>query len=153
VDPNRTAANPNGPQVPGVFTCFSCSISTLSSYTLSGSYAGNSSTRITITFTAATANPVLAWGGHIATELDWGSGNSAVDVNGSPYHTRLITLDGSGGNQDRSLSAAAVAGPPTISTQVSSATVGPGGTVTDTATFTGSQGTPTGTATFFICGP
>jgi uncharacterized repeat protein (TIGR01451 family) len=51
---------------------------------------------------------VLAWGGHIATRKDWGNGNSAVAISGSPYHTRLIDLDGSGGNQDRSLSAAAV---------------------------------------------
>ena len=42
---------------------------------------------------------------------DWGSGNSAGGISGSPYHTRLISLDGSGGNQDRSLSAAAVAAP------------------------------------------
>ena len=54
------------------------------------------------------ANPVLAWGGHIATRQDWGTGNSAVAISGSPYHTRLIDLDGSGGNQDRSLSADAV---------------------------------------------
>ena len=29
--------------------------------------------------------------------------NSAVAISGSPYHTRLLDLDGSGGNQDRSL--------------------------------------------------
>src|SRR5262249_27857525 len=59
-------------------------------------------------------NPVLAWGGHISTRKDWGNGGSAVAISGSPYHTRLIDLDGSGGNQDRSLSAAAVIFPATI---------------------------------------
>ncbi|MCV4820721.1 hypothetical protein OFM15_32065, partial [Escherichia coli] len=54
------------------------------------------------------ANPVLAWGGHIAWGGDWGIGNSAGGINGSPYHMRLISFDGSGGNQDRSLSADAV---------------------------------------------
>src|SRR6185436_3541594 len=56
----------------------------------------------------------LAWGGHIATRQDWGSGSSAVAISGSPYHTRLIALDGSGGNQDRSLSADAVIFPGSI---------------------------------------
>ena len=70
--------------------------------------------RLTITFTATQSNPVLAWGGHIATRVDWGFGNSAASIAGSPFHTRLIDLDGSGGNQDRSLSAAAVIFPATI---------------------------------------
>ena len=69
------------------------------------------STRITINFTAASPTVVLAWGGHIARAVDWGAGNSAAGISGSPYHTRLISLDGSGGNQDRSLSAAAVQPP------------------------------------------
>ena len=70
------------------------------------------STRITINFTAASSTVVMAWGGHIARAVDWGAGNSAGGISGSPYHTRLISLDGSGGNQDRSLSAAAVQPPP-----------------------------------------
>ena len=69
------------------------------------------STRVTINFTATSSTVVMAWGGHIARALDWGAGNSAGGISGSPYHTRLISLDGSGGNQDRSLSAAAVQAP------------------------------------------
>ena len=69
------------------------------------------STRVTVNFTAASSTVVMAWGGHIARALDWGNGNSASGISGSPYHTRLIELDGSGGNQDRSLSAAAVQAP------------------------------------------
>ena len=60
-------------------------------------FAGNTSASITLTFTASVANPVLAWGGHISTRTDWGADNSAVSISGSPYHTRLGGLDGSGG--------------------------------------------------------
>ncbi|MFY9556815.1 MAG: hypothetical protein WAV47_19045, partial [Blastocatellia bacterium] len=67
-----------------------------------------SSTRLQITLNATASTVLLSWGGHIGSQGDWGAGNSASAVSGSPYHTRFISLDGSGGNQDRSLSAAAV---------------------------------------------
>ena len=73
------------------------------------------STRVTINFNATNSTVVMAWGGHIARAIDWGSGNSASGISGSPYHTRLISLNGSGGNQDRSLSANAVEAPPACS--------------------------------------
>jgi hypothetical protein len=82
--------------------------------------AAQSSTRISITFTATSPTVVLAWSGHIGSRNDWGftAGvpNSAGGISGSPYHTRYIELcpAGSacgGGNQDRSLSAAAVEPP------------------------------------------
>src|SRR5207244_629373 len=102
---------------PGVFTCFNCTITAASGYTLSGSYSGNSSTQITLTFTATDSTPVIAWGGHIASEVDWGQGLSAGGISGSSYHMRLKGLDGgSTGNQDRSLAAGAVFPPPTITT-------------------------------------
>jgi hypothetical protein len=94
-------------QVPGVFTLFSGDITAVSGYTVNGTYAGISQTRITITFTADAENPVLAWGGHISRRIDWGITRSAIAINGSPYHMRLIDFDGSGGNQDRGLSSAA----------------------------------------------
>lgn len=150
-DPNSTVT-----QVPGVLTLYNGTITSLSAYSLSGTYAGDSSTSLTINFDAGNASPVLAWSAHIASQLDWGFGNSASAVNGSPYHTRLLNLDGAGGNQDRSLAAAAVFPTPTMNTQVSSSTVTVGQTVTDTATAVGpSQNSPTvtGTMTFFICGP
>ncbi|WP_188563035.1 immunoglobulin domain-containing protein, partial [Hymenobacter frigidus] len=75
--------------------------------------AASSSTSLSIVFTTTKPTVVFAWGGHIASQKDWGPGTSAVNINGSPYHTRLISIDGSGGNQDRSLSAAAVIQPPT----------------------------------------
>jgi hypothetical protein len=73
--------------------------------------AAQTATQLQITFNATASNVLFAWGGHIASRGDWGAGNSASGISGSPYHTRLISLDGSGGNQDRSLSAAAVAPP------------------------------------------
>ncbi len=113
-DPQVTATVP--PRSSGVFTLFGGTIHRVSAYSYpNGSgFAGDKSARITITFTAAQANPVLAWGGHIATRDDWGSGNSAVSISGSPYHMRLVDLDGSGGNQDNPLSADAVIFPAQI---------------------------------------
>lgn len=73
------------------------------------------STSLQIEFIAHDANVVLAWGGHIATKLDWGVGNSAIAIGGSPYHMRTISLDGAGGNQDRSVQALAVASPLVVS--------------------------------------
>ncbi len=75
----------------------------------------NSFSRLRINFRATASTTVLAWGGHIASRLDWGEGHSAGNISGSPYHTRFIDLDGSGGNQDRSLDAQAVCVPPTVS--------------------------------------
>jgi hypothetical protein len=66
---------------------------------------------ILIRFIPQIANPILAWGGHIAWRGDWGAGQSAGGINGSPYHMRLVDLNGQGGNQDLSLSANAVFGP------------------------------------------
>jgi hypothetical protein len=77
-------------------------------------FAGDKSASIQINFTATVANPVIAWGGHIATRLNWGTGSSAVAIAGSPFHMRLIDLDGAGGNQDRSLSNDAVTFPASI---------------------------------------
>ena len=77
-------------------------------------YTGDSTTQITVTFTASTTTPVLAWGGHIATRQQWGAGNAAVSIPGSPYHTSLVGLNGDGGNQDMALSADAVIFPSSI---------------------------------------
>ena len=68
---------------------------------------------------------------------------------------RLLSLDnGSGGNMDRSLSAAAVAPvPATFTTQVSSSSITLGQSVTDLATLAGPNGTVSGSVAFFVCGP
>ena len=69
-------------------------------------------TQISVTFTVDSSTAVLAFGGHIASRGVWGSGNSAANINGSPYHMQLIGWSlGSLGSQDRSLSAGAVLDP------------------------------------------
>ena len=91
-----------------VMTIYNGTISGLTYLSEGNLAAAQSSTRLQITFTSTSSTVVIAWGGHIAAAGDWGAGNSAGGISGSPYHTRLISFDGSGGNQDRSLSAAAV---------------------------------------------
>src|SRR5206468_4768785 len=72
------------------------SVSYLSEGSLTNSAAAS---RLSIDFTAESSTVAVAWGGHIATRIDWGTNNSAVSISGSPYHMRLIGLDGAGGNQ------------------------------------------------------
>ena len=117
-------AIPADPQVTGAgvtpaagnFTFFGATITAVSPYFYStgSGFTGDKSAGLILSFTPSVKNPVLAWGGHIATRPDWGVGNSAVAISGSPYHTRLLDLDGAGGNQDRSLSADAVVFPGSI---------------------------------------
>jgi len=121
---STTFAIPADPQVtgagvtpdPGNFTIFGGTVTAVSAYSYpdGAGFAGDKTARLTITFTADVANPVLAWGGHIASRQDWGLNGSAVAISGSPYHMRLIDLDGAGGNQDRSLSEQAVIFPASI---------------------------------------
>jgi uncharacterized repeat protein (TIGR01451 family) len=103
-------------QAAGVLTMFGGTITAVSPYFYAGGagFAGDKQAGITITFTASVVNPVLAWGGHIASRQDWGNNNSAVAITGSPYHTRILDLNGSGGNQDRSLKEDAVIFPGSI---------------------------------------
>ncbi len=93
-------------------------------------------TRISITFTPDSSNAVLAWGGHIARSADWGVGNAATGINGSPYHMRKIswTLNNLG-NEDRSLSADAVI--PTGTVVINKVAVGGNNTFSYTGTGTG----------------
>jgi Prealbumin-like fold domain len=113
-DPQVTGAGVT--PIAGNLTLYGGTITSVSSYSYpdGSGFAGDKSARITINFTASQANPVLAWAGHISSRADWGLNNSAVAISGSPYHTRLINLDGAGGNQDRSLSADAVIFPGSI---------------------------------------
>jgi hypothetical protein len=72
-------------------------------------------TRLDIAFRSTNGSTALiAWAGHIAAEYDWGAGRGATGVSGSPYHTRIIEIDGKPGNQDRSLKATAVIIPPAV---------------------------------------
>ncbi len=77
------------------------------SYTTNPNLSNSQEARVTVTFTPASTQAVLSWGGHISSSADY-PGESAVTISGSPYHTRLISIDGKGGNQDMALSASAV---------------------------------------------
>jgi hypothetical protein len=91
-------------------------------YDRSGGFTGpnlNADTaeeRVAVTFTVSSSTAVLAWGGHIARQDEWGcpgNSQSAGGISGSPYHMRLVSWSGHPslgnlGNQDRSLSAGAV---------------------------------------------
>jgi hypothetical protein len=106
-------------QIGGVFSLYGGTITSVGVdpfylYPDGTDFAGDKTARISIAFDADVANPVLAWGGHISSRDDWGPDAAAVAIPGSPYHMRLIDLDGSGGNQDRSLSADAVIFPASI---------------------------------------
>jgi hypothetical protein len=113
-DPQVTGAGVT--PIAGNFRLYGGTITGVSPYSYSPGpgFTGNTSASSTLTFTASVANPVLAWGGHISSRKDWGPDNSAVAISGSPYHMRLLGLDGSGGNQDLSLSADAVIFPGSI---------------------------------------
>ena len=121
---------------------------------------GDQEQQISVSFKATRTNPVIAWGGHIASRLDWGCADgpqSASGISGSPYHMRIKSISVNGvsqslGNQDRSLSAGAVIFvSPGISTTPSAG--GPIGTVlNDTATLSGAI-SPTGSITFKLFPP
>src|SRR2546428_6413179 len=68
------------------------SVSYFSQNVVSGQ--GQEETRIRLVFTAVPVDGdvLLSWGGHIARRQDWGTGNSAGGVSGSPYHMRLISF-------------------------------------------------------------
>ncbi|MDQ4123194.1 MAG: carboxypeptidase-like regulatory domain-containing protein [Acidobacteriota bacterium] len=110
VDPRVIAAGVNVvPDAQRAFTCFGCTITEVNGYTYSGDYTGNSKAALTVTFTTNVSNPVMAFGGHIARRQDWGANNSASSIQGSPYHMRLLTLNGvPTGQQDRSLQTDAI---------------------------------------------
>lgn len=96
-------------QAPGVFTLYHGTMTAVSGYTIDGTFADTSKTRVTITFTATSSSVILAWGAHIATRQDWGVDYSAIAISGAPYHTRVWDFDGEGGgNQDRSVQSGAV---------------------------------------------
>ena len=126
IDPNVTAG-PNGvddlplgpaggddiTQVPGVFTMWGGDITAASPYTLAGLYSGDSDTSITLTFTATSTTAVLAWGGHVGNETEWGGpGTGAFNINGSPYHMALNSTTFNVGGQDHQMQSSVIIIPP-----------------------------------------
>ncbi len=107
---------PGASQIPGDMTLFGGAITGVGPYIDLGPEVRG----ISVNFTPTQANVVLAWGGHIASPLDWGEGQSASSIKGSPYHTSNVALLNSagevvaGGSQDVQLSADAVFVPSAI---------------------------------------
>src|SRR5262249_15115181 len=106
---------------------------------------------VTLTTTATTGDVFISWGGHTASQGDWGIGNWASAINGSPYHMALTLLDGaSTGSQDRALATSAIFFTPSIATTLSATSVNVGGSVTDSATLTGASSNAGGTVTYTV---
>jgi hypothetical protein len=115
--------------------------------------SGTIERQINITYTANGPTAVVAWGGHLASVLDWGQGNTfkSGGGSGSSFHMRLAT----GGNQELSINVSGIAPAPGLTTQVAPTFVTTDQTVIDTATLTGTAeaGLVTGQVQFFACGP
>jgi len=106
---------------------------------VSGSYAADSLTQINVIFEVDTDNcadvevdnkgvescPVfMAWGAHVSSQADWGEGQSAVNISGSPYHMKVVALDGpSTGNRDNQMQADAIIVPATGIIEVDKVTI------------------------------
>ena len=81
--------------------------------TQDGSAAGDSDRNFSFSFTVGSCpakgcSVVFSWTGHIASEQDWGAGKGAGSISGAPFHMRVLSVDGSGGNQDRSVQLKAI---------------------------------------------
>lgn len=109
---------------------------------------------IEVKFRAEGPTVVIAWGGHVASILDWGTGRTfAGSGSGAPFHMRLKTSSSfNPGAQDVSLHAGVIAPRPTpFTTTVDASSIELGGTVTDTALMGGGSTRPTGSVGFFVC--
>jgi len=127
----------------------------------SGSYAGDSETTVQLTFTVDTATcadavtkqdtttceVLITWGAHIASQVDWGIGEGASSISGSPYHVAVVELDGTSiGQRDNQMQTGAIATPTPTPTPMPTDTPTPTPTPTDTPTATPTD-TPTATPT------
>ena len=154
---------PSGGQVPGEFSGWGASVKDaayVNPAPITVNTAGTVKREIDVTFTADGDTVVLAWGGHIASSLVWGAGNTYTSASsGASFHMRLLQIAESNGsitstgNQELSLHAAALApAPPSFTTAVDRSTVEVGSAVVDTATLGGSPGAPvSGVVNFFVC--
>ena len=142
---------PDDPNVPNTFepagrdmTIWNGTITNISTPTIiSGDYSGTSITRIVVTYDVnpGLTNVVIAFGAHIAHRLDWGFGNTAINLNGSPYH-----LTAGGGQVSMKVDATIFPSIITIIKSVSTIPLpgeGPGTTSTFSFGFTFNQGATT----------
>ena len=166
--PCNAAGSFTGAQVPGDIKLFGApALSTITNVVYTGqnqAIKGGCATNVDIQLNLTAAltagqSIVLAWGGHVASQQDWGAGNSASFISGSPYHMFFNSLNGTViGSQDHQMKTSAVFFTPSISTTIiNNATSAPlsgpipiGGTVHDTATLTNASNTASGTITFTL---
>ena len=79
IDMTILFANPSSTQVPGCIQIWNGTITNIQY----GTTDQTGQRSVIVTFTAANSTVLLAWGGHIATQVDWGAGNSAGAISGS----------------------------------------------------------------------
>ena len=130
--------------------------SPLNQATQQGSKVTACYTIVDVTFTVPSdkSSLVLAWGGHVASALDWGANTGAGGISGDPYHMFVDSVTGlsATGAQDRAMTVSATQ--PTIATVIEDAanapvaTVPDGASVHDTATLSGTTSTAGGTVTY-----
>lgn len=104
IDPVLATCGTGVPQQPGVFSGYGISLTT-------AVYVGNHQCQgqtidvtMNVSFIVLSPDAVLAWGGHIAQQNDWGIGKTASSLGGAPYHMRILDWTYKNvGNQDRSM--------------------------------------------------
>jgi len=149
---------PHGSQAPGDFSAWGATLrqaAYVNPATITVGTTGTVQRLIDVTFTADGDTVVLAWGGHIASSLDWGAGNTFVGSHsGASFHMRVLEINGaSTGHQDLSLHGDAISPIPSpFTTQVDRSPVEVGSAVVDAATLGGQAGAPiSGVVNFFWC--
>jgi hypothetical protein len=154
---------PHGSQAPGDFSAWGATLrgaAYVNPTTITVGTAGTVARQVDVTFTAGGDTVVLAWGGHIASVLDWGAGRTYASAgSGASFHMRLLQIQAEGqapestGNQELSIHVNALApAPAPFTTQVDRSPVEVGSAVVDTATLGGRPGVPvSGEVNFFVC--
>jgi hypothetical protein len=158
VPADTNTAFPSGSQLAGVFSAWGATLNGatyVNPVPINVGTTGTVERLIDVTFTADGDTVVLAWGGHIASSLDWGAGNTFVDARaGASFHMRVLEINGaSTGHRDLSLHGDAIAPVPSpFTTQVDRSSVEVGSAVVDAATLGGRPGAPvSGVVNFFWC--
>ena len=97
----------------GVFTLYNGTIVSVSQVqnTSSGPSDTTYDKYYDLTLLPTGGNMVLLWGGHLASEADWGSGMGASSISGAPFHMHFGKMPGDTSSQDRSIQPAAILPP------------------------------------------